>query len=169
LILFPESLKVSKSLSQAIRNSDYQVRLDTAFAEVMQNCAKQPRPGQEGTWISQEMIEAYVRLHEQGYAHSVEVFGKGELVGGLYGVSLGRAFFGESMFHLERDASKIAFHYLVDFARRHDFDFIDAQQSTNHLKSLGAEEVSREKFMVLLEKSLEKTTLKGKWGKFEQC
>jgi len=164
MILFPENFKVSKSLSQAIRNTDYQVRMDTAFAEVIQHCAKQPRPGQEGTWITQAMIDAYIGLHEQGYAHSVEVFGKGGLAGGLYGVSLGRAFFGESMFHLERDASKIAFHYLVDFARLHDFDFIDAQQSTNHMKSLGAEEVSREKFLVFLEKSLEKSTIRGKWN-----
>ena len=165
MILFPESLKVSKSLSQAIRNTDYQVRLDTAFTEVMQNCAKQPRPGQEGTWISKEMIDAYVRLHEQGYAHSVEVFVHGKLVGGLYGVSLGRAFFGESMFHLKRDASKIALHYLVNFARLHDFDFIDAQQSSRHMQSLGAEDVSREKFLGLLERSIEKSTLKGKWDR----
>ena len=164
MILFPESFKVSKSLSKSIRNTDYQVRMDTAFAEVIHHCAKQPRPGQEGTWITQEMIDAYERLHEQGYAHSVEVFGRGGLAGGLYGVSLGRAFFGESMFHLERDASKIAFHSLVDFTQRNDFDFIDAQQSTNHLKSMGAEEVSRERFLVILEKSLEKSTLRGKWS-----
>ena len=163
MILFPENFKVSKSLSQSLRNTDCQVRLDTAFPEVIRHCAKQPRPGQEGTWITAEMIDAYIRLHDQGYAHSVEVFGEGGLVGGLYGVSLGRAFFGESMFHLERDASKIAFHYLVDFTKRNDFDLIDAQQSTRHMKSLGAEEVSRENFLVLLEESLQKSTLRGKW------
>ncbi len=163
MVLFPDRFKVSKSLDQTIRKGEFRIRTDTAFPEVIRQCARQPRPGQEGTWITQDMIDAYIRLHEEGYAHSFESWKEGKLVGGLYGVSLGRAFFGESMFHLERDASKIAFHYLVEFAKQQQFDFIDTQQSTPHLKSLGALEISRKEFLDLLERTLQKDTLKGRW------
>jgi leucyl/phenylalanyl-tRNA--protein transferase len=163
MILYPEEFKVSKSLSQTIRKNEFEIRLDTAFSEVIQHCASRPRPEQEGTWITDEMMDAYNRLHEDGYAHSFESWKEGELVGGLYGVSLGRAFFGESMFHLERDASKVAFYNLVDFARTHDFDFIDAQQATEHLRSLGAREVSRKGFLEQLQKTMLNDTLRGKW------
>jgi len=163
MILYPEDFKMSKSLSQTIRKNEFEIRLDTAFREVIQYCASQSRPGQEGTWITGEMIDAYIHLHEEGYAHSFESWKEGVLVGGLYGVSLGRTFFGESMFHLERDASKVAFYHLVEFTRRNQFDFIDAQQTTEHLRSLGAREVSREEFLVQLQKTIRKETLRGLW------
>lgn len=163
MVLFPERFKLSKSLTQTIRKEDLEIRMDTAFPDVIKQCARQPRPGQKGTWITQEMINAYIKLHEEGYAHSVEVYRRDKLIGGLYGVSLGGSFFGESMFHLERDASKVAFHRLVEFALKHDFLFIDAQQSTRHLRSLGAEELPRKKFSSLLERSLQMKTLRGSW------
>ena len=130
MILFPDKFRISKSLSQTIRNRDFEVRMDTRFADVIRNCSEVQRPGQDGTWITADMVAAYIRLHEKGYAHSVEVYTDGELSGGLYGVSLGRAFFGESMFHLQRDVSKVALYHLVDFARKQGFSLIDAQQST---------------------------------------
>ncbi|MFC2098362.1 leucyl/phenylalanyl-tRNA--protein transferase [Bacteroidota bacterium] len=164
MVLFPGQLKVSKSLAQFIRKAEFKVQMDTAFPEVIEQCAGLPRPGQEGTWITGEMKNAYIRLHEEGYAHSIEVFRGEKLVGGLYGVSLGGAFFGESMFHLERNASKLALYHLVEFALKRDFDLIDAQQSTDHLKSLGAKEISRKKFLLLLKQCLKKETLRGKWN-----
>jgi leucyl/phenylalanyl-tRNA--protein transferase len=163
MVLFPDKFRVSKSLSQTIRNRLYEVRMDTRFADVIRNCSEVQRPGQEGTWITADMVAAYIRLHETGYAHSVEVYTDGELSGGLYGVSLGRAFFGESMFHLKRDVSKVALYHLVDFARKHGFSLIDAQQSTPHLQRLGAEEVPRDQFLDLLRQALSEVTLLGSW------
>ncbi len=163
LVLFPENFKASKSLEKTVRKGEFEVRLDTDFQKVIRQCALQPRQGQGGTWITADMIEAYIRLHEEGYAHSFESWKDGRLAGGLYGVSLGGAFFGESMFHLERDASKVAFYHLVEFVRRHGFDFIDAQQPTAHLKSLGARELPRKQFLERLEQSLQKETMRGKW------
>ena len=121
------------------------------------------RKGETGTWITEEMIDAYVRLHRLGYAHSVETYRNGKLVGGLYGISLGKAFFGESMFHLERDASKVALSALVDRLIEWDFHLIDAQQRTEHLKSLGAHAIPRSEFLEMLEKALSFPTVKGKW------
>jgi leucyl/phenylalanyl-tRNA--protein transferase len=164
MVLFPERFRVSGSLARSLKQRDLVIRLDSAFAEVIRQCADQPRPGQKGTWITRAMKDAYTRLHQAGYAHSVEVYRQDRLVGGLYGISLGAAFFGESMFHLERDASKVALGHLVEFARRHRFEFIDAQQSTAHLKSLGAVEMPREEFLSLLGKSLRKPTLRGSWS-----
>lgn len=164
MVLYPENLKVSKSFSSILRKKEFEIRVDSAFHEVIGQCADQPRPGQEGTWITAEMREAYIRLHNDGYAHSFETWKNGKLVGGLYGVSLGRAFFGESMFHLERDASKLAFYHLVEFSRSHDFDFIDSQQTTDHLRSLGAVEVPRIQFLDQLHNTLKKETLSGNWG-----
>ncbi len=163
MVLFPERFKVSRSLSQTLRKGGFMVRMDTAFGDVIEQCARQTRPGQKGTWITGEMIQAYLGLHREGFAHSVEVFREDLLVGGLYGVSLGRTFFGESMFHLERDASKVALYHLVEFTKANGFDMIDTQQSTRHLRSLGAEEISREEFLGLLGKSLDHETLRGKW------
>ncbi|KPL10605.1 MAG: leucyl/phenylalanyl-tRNA--protein transferase [Bacteroides sp. SM23_62] len=163
MVLFPDKLKVSRSLDQTLRKREYEILMDSRFQDVIRQCSKVHRPGQDGTWITREMIQAYNQLHKEGYAHSVEVFAGGELVGGLYGVSLGRAFFGESMFHLKRDVSKVALYHLVDFTRRHDFDLIDAQQSTPHLKSLGAKEIPRESFLALLQESISRDTLKGRW------
>lgn len=164
MVLFPDRFRVSKSFGQTLRKRVFEIRMDTVFEDVIRHCSRQPRPGQEGTWITPEMIDAYIRLHKEGYAHSVESWKEGKLAGGLYGVSLGGAFFGESMFHLERDASKVAFYQLVEFAKGKGFDLIDAQQSTAHIKSLGAGEIPRERFLQLLAKSLQKKTLRGNWG-----
>ncbi len=163
MVLFPQKFKVSKSFDQTLRKKEFEIRMDSRFPDVIRQCSKVHRPGQDGTWITADMIDAYIRLHEEGYAHSVEVYAKRELVGGLYGVSLGGAFFGESMFHLQKDVSKVALYHLVDFARRHHFSLIDAQQSTPHLESLGAEEIPRSRFLGLLQKALSKNTIKGPW------
>jgi leucyl/phenylalanyl-tRNA---protein transferase len=163
MVLFPKEFKFSASLQQIIRSNRFDVRVDESFKEVIQNCAKIRRIGQEGTWITKQMQEAYVEFHEQGFAHSFETYEKGKLVGGLYGVSLGKAFFGESMFHKVTNASKVAFYYLVQKAISWEFDFIDAQQSTDHLKSLGAKDIEREYFLQLLEKTLKTPTIQGKW------
>ncbi|MCK4853169.1 MAG: leucyl/phenylalanyl-tRNA--protein transferase [Bacteroidales bacterium] len=163
MVLFPDRFKVSKSLGQTLRKGDLKIRLDSCFSDVIRHCSKVPRPDQDGTWITEEMIMAYILLHEEGYAHSVEVFSGGELVGGLYGVSLGKAFFGESMFHLRKDASKVALYHLVEFARQNNFELIDTQQSTPHLKSLGAEEIPRIRFLYILQQSLTQNTIKGSW------
>lgn len=163
MVLFPDQLKVSKSLDQTLRNNQFEISMDRRFPEVIRQCSKVYRPGQEGTWITEDMIKAYILLFEEGYAHSVEVLVEGELVGGLYGVSLGGAFFGESMFHLQKDVSKVALYHLVDHARRNNIDLIDAQQSTPHMQSLGAEEITRSRFLDLLQKALTQNTIKGPW------
>ncbi len=163
MVLFPDQFKVSKSLDQTLRKKDFVISMDNRFPEVIRQCSKVQRPGQEGTWITGDMINAYILLHEEGYAHSVEVLAEGELVGGLYGVSLGGAFFGESMFHLQKDVSKVALYHLVDFARRNNIGLIDAQQSTQHLQRLGAEEIKRSRFLELLKQALTRNTIKGPW------
>ena len=163
MVLFPEKLKISKSLSQTLKNKNYEVRFDSNFEEVIENCSKTMRKGQDGTWITEEMKNAYIQLHESGYAHSVETYIDGKLAGGLYGISLGRAFFGESMFYKESGASKIAFCFLVERVKEWDFYFIDTQVETQHLKSLGAINISRKEFLPLLNKTLNYPTIKGKW------
>ena len=163
LVLFPSRFKVSDSLKQRIRSEKYEVKTDCNFEAVVDHCAETRRKGQRGTWITAEMKKAYIALHHAGLAHSFETYYEGELAGGLYGVSLGRAFFGESMFHLKTDASKIALASLVKWSLDHDFNFIDAQQSTSHLKSLGAEEIERTKFLELLDEAIRFPTMKGKW------
>ncbi len=162
-ILFPDKFKLSKSLRQKIRRQTFEVRVDTAFEEVIVACGRVPRDGQDGTWITPEMMTAYIKLHHLGLAHSVESWRDGQLVGGLYGVSLGNAFFGESMFHLETDASKVAFYYLCQISKNFKFDFIDCQMKTSHLMSLGAEEVTRDEFLHMLHKSNQEKTKRGKW------
>jgi leucyl/phenylalanyl-tRNA--protein transferase len=163
MILFPAEFKKSKSLAQTMRTGKFEVSFDRDFKSVIKNCAEIGRREEEGTWITTEMIEAYVNLHELGYAHSVETYVNGTLAGGLYGLSLGKAFFGESMFHLERDASKVALSALVDRCIERDFHFIDAQQRTEHLRSLGARPVPRETFLTMLAGALKFPTLSGKW------
>lgn len=164
LILFPEKLVISGSLKQRIRSKVYSVRTDHNFEGVIRHCASVKRNGQKGTWITDEMTTAYINLHRAGFAHSFETYHNEQLVGGLYGVSLGRAFFGESMFYLMADASKVALLSLVNWCLRHKFMFIDAQQSTPHLKSMGAEEMTRNNFLCLLKDALKFPTLKGKWN-----
>ena len=164
LILKFDKLHVSRRVRRKVRKKEYTVTLDHAFENVIANCAQKFRPGQAGTWILPEMIEAFVKLHKLGFAHSVEVWNKhGNLAGGLYGVSMGKFFSGESMFFLEPDASKFGFSYLVQWLKNREFHFVDCQQPTDHLKSLGAEEVSREEFLEMLDESLEFPALRGRW------
>lgn len=163
LILFPEKLKTSKSLRQIIEQKRFSIKIDTCFSRIIENCASVKRKNQEGTWITDEMKEAYINLHNEGYAHSVETFYNNVLVGGLYGVSIGKAFFGESMFYKMTDASKVALYYLVKKLKKLKFHFIDAQQSTEHMKSIGAEEISRQMFLKLLRGAVKVPARKGKW------
>jgi leucyl/phenylalanyl-tRNA--protein transferase len=164
LVLFPEELKISRSLSQTIKKGVLKVTMDKAFDSVIDNCATIHRNDAGGTWITDEMMDAYTRLHHSGYAHSVECWFEGELVGGLYGVSLGSAFFGESMFTKKSNASKVAFVTLVQKLIKWNFSLIDCQITTPHLLSLGAREIGRNEFMKRLESALEKSTRKGKWN-----
>ncbi len=150
MVLVPDEFRLSRSLAKRLRRRDYEVRVDTAFEAVMRACAE-PRPGQRGSWIVDEMIQAYCRLHALGYAHSIETWQGGELVSGLYGVAIGRMFYGESMFTRVTDGSKIAFAHLVAQLRRWDFGLIDCQMETAHLASLGARPISRQEFMLRLE------------------
>lgn len=151
-VLFPEKLKVSRSLRKTINHHTYRVTFDTAFAQVIRACAETPRRGQDGTWISEEMQQAYIRLHELGYAHSAESWLGDELVGGLYGMRLGRIFFGESMFSRRSDASKVPFVHLVRKLQDDGVVLIDCQVTTEHLLSLGAEEIPRKRFIELLDR-----------------
>jgi leucyl/phenylalanyl-tRNA--protein transferase len=162
MALFPVELKVSRSLRKVLKKRDYEVRVDTAFATVMRNCAA-PRDGQPGTWISAEMIAAYSRLHEMGLAHSVETWRDGELTGGLYGIALGKMFYGESMFSRATDASKIAFVHLVRQLERWGFGMIDCQMKTAHLASLGAREIPRAEFVQRLGLLIELPLEPGRW------
>lgn len=165
MVLFPDEFRYSKSLRRVVNSKKFEVRVDTCFREVMLHCASVGREGQEGTWITDEMVEAYVRLHTLGIAHSFETFYQGELVGGLYGVSVGNIFCGESMFHTMTDASKVAFVRLVEFCRSHDFQLIDAQQETGHLASLGARPIPRKEYLKILSALDLKQTLRGSWSK----
>ncbi|PCI24039.1 MAG: leucyl/phenylalanyl-tRNA--protein transferase [SAR324 cluster bacterium] len=165
LLLNPQEFHISKSLRRILRSDKFTVRFDTQFNQVVRLCAETPREGQDGTWITEEMIEAYFILHQLGYAHSIESYYQGELVGGLYGISLGKAFFGESMFSLRPDASKVAIATLSKQLTEWDFSFIDCQIPTSHLKSLGAFEVDRSRFLQNLDQALEAETLQGHWKK----
>jgi len=168
MVLFPGRFKASRSLLQSVRNKDFRVVFDRDFEGVIDTCSRVPRKGQPGTWITYEMKLAYLDLHRAGFAHSVETYHGKKLAGGLYGVSLGGAFFGESMFHRERDASKVALYYLVRQLREWEFDFIDVQQSTAHMKSLGAQNLPRAEFLSMLEGSLQKPTKLGNWSELIQ-
>ena len=164
LIIRPGEMKVSKSLRRTVASGKFEVRIDTDFENVMLNCAQVERDGQDGTWIHDEMVDAYCNLHNMGFAHSFETYRDGELVGGLYGVSIGKVFFGESMFHKVSDASKVAFCHLHEFLKQRDFKIIDCQQETSHLKSLGAYTISRAEFVNELKQLINMPTLKGNWG-----
>jgi leucyl/phenylalanyl-tRNA---protein transferase len=162
-VLHLEEFHVSRSLRRKLNQGTFQVTADRAFDEVIAGCAAVPRPGQNGTWITAEMREAYNELHGLGYAHSVETWFEGKLVGGIYGVSLGKAFFGESMFHRKTNASKVALTALVEKLKSWDFHFLDAQMTTEHMMSLGAREISRRLFLKQLGSALEHPTRRGKW------
>jgi len=149
-VLFPDKLKVSRSLRKTLNKGSFHVRFDTAFTQVIRACADTPRRGQAGTWITAEMQQAYLKLHQMGYAHSAESWSGEELVGGLYGIRLGRIFFGESMFSHRTDASKVAFVHLVRKLQEEGVVLIDCQVTTDHLLSLGAEKIPRRRFVELL-------------------
>lgn len=163
LVLFPAELHVPGSLRRVLNARRFEVTFDRAFAEVIGHCATAPRPGQEGTWIVPEMRAAYIRLHELGLAHSVEAWRDGRLAGGLYGVALGRAFFGESMFFAEPDASKAAFVQLVRRLEEREYALVDCQQTTAHLLRFGAREIRRGNFLQRLALALQHPTEKGSW------
>ena len=162
-ILIPGQVHVSRRLSRTIRSGKFRVTLDTDFGGVIRGCAAMMRAAGDGTWIVPEMIEAYERLHCAGYAHSVEAWQDGDLVGGAYGVAIGKAFFGESMFHRATDASKVAFVTLARFLEQQHFHFIDCQQTTGHLCRFGALEVTRNEFLKRLEVAREEAGVAGEW------
>ncbi|MFV0420780.1 leucyl/phenylalanyl-tRNA--protein transferase [Oleidesulfovibrio sp.] len=167
-VLYPSKLHIPASLRRRINSGCFTVSLDTAFESVIAACATSPRPGQQGTWIVDEMIDAYVSLHEAGIAHSLEVWsfddkGRRELAGGLYGVSLGGVFYGESMFFHQPDASKVGMVWLVSLLKRWGFHIIDCQQTTDHLMRFGAEELPRAAFLQELTIALRMPLRAGKW------
>jgi leucyl/phenylalanyl-tRNA--protein transferase len=163
-VLYPSEFKVSRSLKKIIKKQIFKLTLDESFESVINACAHSRTKADEGTWIVEEMIAAYCRLHESGLAHSVEAWQDGKLAGGLYGVSLGKCFFGESMFTHISNASKVALVALVQHLQGLEFNFIDCQISTPHLLSFGAREIPRIRFLRELEQALKFPTLKGKWS-----
>lgn len=164
LVLKPDELKIPRSLRQVIKKNIYKLTMDSNFEEVIRSCAEVHKERDGGTWITGEMIEAYVRLHHSGYAHSVEAWDGDGLAGGLYGVSLGNAFFGESMFTRKSNASKVAFVKLVQQLLKWNFTLIDCQMTTRHLLNFGAVEISRSRFAGILKKSLQAPARKSKWS-----
>ena len=164
LVLYPDELKVSRSLNKIINKGEFNVTVDCAFERVIKDCARVRLENQEGTWIVDEMVKAYCNLHESGFAHSIEAWADDRLAGGLYGVSLGSCFFGESMFTRDSNASKVAFVALVEHLRSLNFALIDCQITTGHLTRFGAREISRSRYSDELDQALERPTLKGKWS-----
>lgn len=150
LVLYPEQFKPARSLRKKIKKAPFQISFNQAFADIIDACSK-PRSNQEGTWISDEMKAAYLALHKTGHAHSVEVWAEQKLVGGLYGISIGQVFFGESMFHTQTDASKIAFAFLIEKLNLWGYQLVDCQVHSKHLLSLGAIEIPRTKFNYYLD------------------
>ncbi|MFT3770596.1 MAG: leucyl/phenylalanyl-tRNA--protein transferase [Minicystis sp.] len=162
-VIVPERAHVPSSLRKRVRRGEYEVRVDTAFRAVMEACSKAPRPGQDGTWITAEMIEGYTALHHLGFAHSIESYRDGELVGGLYGVSLGRMFTGESMFARAPDASKVAFVTLLGNFVEWGFAFVDCEVETAHLARFGGERWPRRRFLDALSLAVAAPTRRGRW------
>jgi leucyl/phenylalanyl-tRNA--protein transferase len=162
-VLRPRELHVGRSLAKMLRRERLEIRMDTAFDAVIRGCGAMPRPGQDGTWITDDLITGYLALHERGYAHSVEAWRDGALVGGLYGVSLGSCFFGESMFALEPDASKVAFVTLVAHLEQWGIGLVDCQVKTDHLARFGAREVPRRAFLAELRSRVTDPTRRGPW------
>lgn len=162
-VLLPGEAHVSRSLRKEMRRGAFSVRADTAFREVIRACARKERPGQNGTWITGEMIAGYTALHEEGLAHSIEAWLDGRLVGGLYGISMGSVFFGESMFAEAPNASKVAFATLLANLIHWRFDLVDCQAYTPYLESFGAEDWPRNRFLAVLKRALRAPTRMGKW------
>ena len=153
-VLFPNNLRVSKSMSQLIRKNAFQFTINQAFPEVINNCKTISRRDQKSTWITEDVKKAFTHMHELGFAHSAEVWSNGELVGGLYGIKLGKIFFGESMFSKQSNASKYAFIKYVEFLKSEHVNLVDCQVYTDHLQSLGAEMISRKEFIGILEENV---------------
>jgi leucyl/phenylalanyl-tRNA--protein transferase len=164
LILEPAHIKISRSLRRVLKKGVFQITMDRDFAAVIQGCAAASRRGEPGTWIVDDMIFAYTRLHAAGFAHSVEAWHEGKLAGGLYGVSIGSAFFGESMFSLESNASKVALACLAASLQEWGMGLIDCQVTTEHLLSMGAREMPRAEFLERLAQALQAETRKGCWS-----
>ena len=164
MVLYPSEFKLSKTMRQKLKREHFEFKIDSNFEQVIQHCAKVPRKDQAGTWITDEMMDAYTTLHRMGFAHSFETYLNNELVGGLYGISLGGAFFGESMFSIVSDSSKAAFYSLTQFAKKHDFTFIDCQLHTSHLASLGAREIDRSQYLRELDLAIDQPDLQQNWS-----
>ena len=162
-VLFPDKLKIHKSMKPYLNGNKFSVTFDTKFSEIIERCKSKKRPGQDGTWITQKIKSVFQELHEKGIAHSVEVWQNKKLVGGLYGIALGKIFFGESMFADVSNASKFGFIKLVQILKQKGFELIDCQQETQHLISLGAETISKEYFYNRLRKNIFQKTLMGTW------
>lgn len=163
-VLFPAELKIAKSMRSYFNQRKFEVTFDQEFEKVIRACQRQPRKGQGGgTWISDDIVEAYVNLYKAGFAHSVEVWKGNELVGGLYGICLGKIFFGESMFSKVNNASKVGFITLVRMLENWDFSLIDCQQETRHLKSLGARSISRSNFLKYIERNKKEKNIRRTW------
>ncbi|MFL6201800.1 MAG: leucyl/phenylalanyl-tRNA--protein transferase [Thermoanaerobaculia bacterium] len=163
-VLIPQEAHLARSLRKTMRRGRFEVRADTAFEAVMRACARKRRPGQRGTWITRGMIRGYTALHERGFAHSIEARQDGRLVGGLYGISLGEVFYGESMFADVPDASKVAFATLLGNLARWGFQLVDCQSYTGHLATFGAQDWPRERFLAALERALQAPTRMGPWS-----
>ena len=160
----PGEIKVSKSMKVYFKKNIFQLKIDNAFEDVINACQKTPRKNQNGTWITSEMKDVYIKLHDLGYAHSFEAYKDGKLVGGLYGISLGKMFFGESMFSHVSNASKFTFIYLSLVLKKNDFDLIDCQVPNSHLKSMGCYDMKKEGYLELLNNNNLKKTIKGNWS-----
>lgn len=173
MVLIPSELKISRSLAKTLRNRSHEIRFDSAFEAVLHGCATRGADeaaqgaGERGTWITEDMRAAYLRLHELGYAHSAETWIEGELAGGLYGVAIGRMFYGESMFTRARDASKMAMVHLVRRLERRGCGMIDCQMHTTHLASLGARAIARSEFSLRLQELVDYTVTPAKWNALE--
>ncbi len=166
-VLFPDELRISRTTRQVLARKIFDISFDSDFEGVITRCASVKRRRQRGTWITEEMRDAYIELHRLGYVHSVESWREGRLVGGLYGVSLGRIFFGESMFALESNASKVALVTLVKVLKLKGFKLIDSQVYTEHMEHFGAREIPRGEYLTLLKECLRDETLKGSWNNFD--
>ena len=164
MVLFVDEFRITRSLRKRVRQEWFDIRIDTAFRPVIEACAISPRPGQAGTWITPAVVAAYAALHDRGNAHSVEAWRDGRLVGGLYGVAIGRMFFGESMFAREPDASKVALVYLIAVLRARGFPLVDCQQQTAHLASFGARPIPRRTFAELVAALVHSASPDVPWG-----
>jgi len=163
MVLFPEEIRITGSLQRVLKRGKFSIRFDSSFSEVIKGCADVSRKEQNGTWIDRDFIQAYTNLYDLGFAHSVEAYLDGRLAGGLYGLSIGKAFFGESMFHLVPDASKAAFYFLAQKLKTWQFHFIDCQVETDHFKRFGARLIPRTEYLALLDNAIKAGGVKGAW------